>query len=124
MVSTIDCNPSSSAVMKRKLTNNAFSLLEVIAAATIISVIAAATVATVSPMRAKSDQRLSEQQVASLNNMSQTYFLELGQFPPEGVCSLIAAGYLSNVDAEDQARVLRLRRDYSYNRTTGTFQRK
>lgn len=39
MVSTIDCNPSSRAVMKRKLSNNAVSLLEVIAAATIISVI-------------------------------------------------------------------------------------
>lgn len=110
--------------MKRKPCNNAFSLLEVIAAVIILSVVSAATVATVAPMRAKSDQRLSEQQIASLNNMSQTYFLELGQFPPEGVSSLIAAGYLSNIDAEANARSERMRRNFSYNRATGTFTRK
>jgi len=110
--------------MNRKPCNNAFSLLEVIAAVIILSVVSAATVATVAPMRAKSEQRLSEQQIASLNNMSQTYFLELGQFPPEGVSSLISAGYLSSVDAEAKARVERMRRNFSYNRATGTFTRK
>jgi len=124
MVFTIDYQPSSSSFMNRKPCNNAFSLLEVIAAVIILSVVSAATVATVAPMRAKSEQRLSEQQIASLNNMSQSYFLELGQFPPEGVSSLISAGYLSSVDAEAKARVERMRRNFSYNRATGTFTRK
>jgi general secretion pathway protein G len=105
-------------------TRHAFSLLEVIAAVIILSVVSAATVATVAPMRAKSDQKMSEQQIASLNNMSQTYFLELGQFPPDGVRSLIVQGYLSNVDGDAQTRNARMRRDFNYNRATGTFTRK
>jgi general secretion pathway protein G len=107
--------------MKRSPNRNAFSLLEVIAAVVILAVVAAATVATVAPMRAKSDQKLNEQQIASLNSMSQTYFLELGQFPPQGVNSLITAGYLSNADAAAQAQNAKMRTNYTYTRTTGTF---
>ncbi|MGV3484630.1 MAG: prepilin-type N-terminal cleavage/methylation domain-containing protein [Planctomycetaceae bacterium] len=110
--------------MKCCLRRNGFSLLEVIAAVVILAVVAAATVATVGPMRAKSDQKLSEKQTASLNSMSQTYFLELGQFPPDGVNSLVTAGYLSSADAAAKAHNAKLRADYSYSRTTGTFVKK
>lgn len=110
--------------MKRHPRCNGFSLLEVIAAVVILAVISAATVATVAPMRAKSDQKLHEQQAASLNSMSQTYFLELGQFPPDGVNSLITAGYLSAADAAAQTRNAKFRADYLYERTTGTFVKK
>jgi len=113
-----------SAIMKRLRNDHAFSFLEVIAAVVILSVVSAATVATVAPMRARSDQRLVEQQAASLSSMSQTYFLEQGLFPPEGVPSLIAAGYLANTDTEAQSLNARLRRDFSYNPATGVFTRK
>jgi general secretion pathway protein G len=107
--------------MKSRHKRNGFSLLEVIAAVVILAVVAAATVATVAPMRAKSEQKLNEQQMASLNSMSQTYYLELGQFPPNGVNSLITAGYLSNADAAAQTRNAKMRTTYAYDRATGTF---
>lgn len=110
--------------MKRRPRSNGFSLLEVIAAVVILAVVSAATVATVAPMRAKSDQKLSEQQTTSLNSMSQTYFLELGQFPPNGINSLITAGYLSNADEAAQAQNAKLRAEYLYTRATGTFVKK
>ncbi len=107
--------------MNRKTNRKGFSLLEVIAAVVILAVVAAATVATVAPMRAKSEQKLNEQQMASLNSMSQTYYLELGQFPPNGVNSLITAGYLSNADAAAQAQNAKMRTSFTYTRATGTF---
>ncbi|MGB0595599.1 MAG: prepilin-type N-terminal cleavage/methylation domain-containing protein [Rubripirellula sp.] len=42
-----------------------FSLLEVIAAVVILAVVAAATIATVAPLRAKSDQKMAEQEIAT-----------------------------------------------------------
>ena len=110
--------------MKCSFRHNGFSLLEVIAAVVIRAVVAASTVATIGPMRAKSDQKLSEQQTASLNSMSQTYFLELGPFPPNGVDSLVTAGYLSSADAAAKAHNAKLRTNYTYTRTTGTFVKK
>jgi len=105
--------------MKRNK-KNGFSLLEVIAAVVILAVVAAATVATVAPMRAKSEDKLADQEVASLNAMSQTYFLELGRFPAN-VNQLANAGYLSNVTLEQRQRLARMRRNYTYTRATGTF---
>lgn len=105
--------------MKRNK-KSGFSLLEVIAAVVILAVVAAATVATVAPMRAKSEDKLADQEVATLNAMAQTYFLEVGSFPPN-VNTLAAAGYLSNVTPEDAARLTRIRRNYTYTRATGTF---
>ena len=66
--------------MKRRK-NSGFSLLEVIAAVVILAVVAAATVATVAPMRAKSEDKLADQEVATLNAMAQTYYLEVGSYP-------------------------------------------
>ena len=97
-----------------------FSLLEVIAAVVILAVVAAATVATVAPMREKSQDKLADQEVASLNAMSQTYYLEVGRFPG-GVNSLVSTGYIANNTPEERQRVQRLRRDYTYTRATGVF---
>ncbi len=65
----------------RRNKKSGFSLLEVIAAVVILAVVAAATVATVAPMRAKSEDKLADQEVATLNAMAQTYFLEIGSYP-------------------------------------------
>lgn len=106
--------------MKRNLKKkNGFSLLEVIAAVVILAVVAAATVATVAPMRAKSEEKLAIQDVASLNAMSQTYYLENGRFPPN-VNSLATAGYIANQTPAEQTRLRKLR-TYPYNRADGRF---
>ena len=107
----------------RRGKKSGFSLLEVIAAVVILAVVAAATVATVAPMRAKSQDKLADQEVASLNAMSQTYFLEQGRFPAS-VNSLVSTGYISNTTPEERARVQRLRRNYNYSRATGVFSKK
>ena len=98
---------------------NGFSLLEVIAAVVIMAVVAAATVATVAPMRAKSEEKLAIHDVASLNAMSQTYYLETGRFPAN-VNTLAAAGYLSNQTPAERTRLRKLR-SYPYNRADGRF---
>ncbi len=108
--------------MKRNK-KSGFSLLEVIAAVVILAVVAAATVATVAPMRAKSEDKLADQEVATLNAMSQTYFLEIGKFPAN-VYGLRNAGYLANITREDRQRVARMNRNYTYTRATGTFLKK
>ena len=108
--------------MKRK-NKKGFSLLEVIAAVVILAVVAAATVATVAPMRAKSEDKLADQEVATLNAMAQTYYLEVGSFPGS-VVTLANAGYLPNTTADEKARLTKLRRNYSYDRSTGTFAKK
>ncbi len=107
----------------KRTTKNGFSLLEVIAAVVILAVVAAATVATVAPMRAKSDDKLADQEVTMLNAMSQTYFLEEGEYPTS-VNQLAAAGYLANTTTDEQAKLIRIRRNYTYTRSTGTFAKK
>lgn len=104
----------------RRSKKSGFSLLEVIAAVVILAVVAAATVATVAPMRAKSEDKMADQEVASLNAMAQTYFLEIGRYPTS-VLSLVTEGYVANTTPEERARVTRIRRNYTYTRTTGVF---
>lgn len=108
--------------MKRSK-NSGFSLLEVIAAVVILAVVAAATVATVAPMRAKSEDKLADQEVASLNAMAQTYFLEIGRYPAS-VNSLANSGYIANTTTEEKQRLTKIRRNYTYSRTTGVFTKK
>ena len=105
--------------MKRNK-KSGFSLLEVIAAVVILAVVAAATVATVAPMRAKSEDKLADQEVATLNAMAQTYFLEVGSYPGN-VNALATAGYLANTTPAEQQRLQKIRRNYTYTRATGTF---
>ena len=100
-----------------------FSLLEVIAAVVILAVVAAATVATVAPMRAKSEDKLQDQEVATLNAMSQTYFLEEGRYP-SSVVNLATAGYIANQTPDEKARLSKMRRNYNYSRSTGVFTKK
>lgn len=108
--------------MKRSK-KSGFSLLEVIAAVVILAVVAAATVATVAPMRAKSEDKLADSEVATLNAMAQTYYLEVGKYP-NSVGALRNAGYLANVTKEDKQRVSRMTKNYAYTQTTGTFAKK
>lgn len=107
----------------RRNKKKGFSLLEVIAAVVILAVVAAATVATVAPMRAKSEDKLADQEIATLNAMSQTFFLEEGKFP-SSVVALANAGYLANTTKDEKARVTRIRRNYAYTRGTGVFAKK
>ncbi len=108
--------------MKRNK-KSGFSLLEVIAAVVILAVVAAATVATVAPMRAKSDDKLQDQEVATLNAMAQTYFLETGKFPTN-VTTLGSSGYLPYTTTAERARVSQMRTKYTYVPTTGVFTKK
>jgi len=108
--------------MKRKK-KSGFSLLEVIAAVVILAVVAAATVATVAPMRAKSEDKLADQEIATLNAMSQTYYLEEGRYPGS-VYTLATAGYLSNTTPDEKVRLSKIRRNYNYSRSTGIFSKK
>ena len=108
--------------MKRNK-KSGFSLLEVIAAVVILAVVAAATVATVAPMRAKSEDKLADQEVATLNAMAQTYYLEEGNYPAS-VVTLANSGYLANTTADEKARITRIRRNYTYSRSTGVFSKK
>jgi prepilin-type N-terminal cleavage/methylation domain-containing protein len=105
--------------MKRNK-KNGFSLLEVIAAVVILAVVAAATVATVAPMKKKSEDKLDVQQVATLNAMAQTYFLELGRYPND-VTQLARADYLPYTTREERTRVNAMRTKYNYVPTTGIF---
>jgi len=108
--------------MKRNK-KSGFSLLEVIAAVVILAVVAAATVATVAPMRAKSEDKLADQEVATLNAMSQTYYLEIGQYPVSAD-SLATSGYLANTTPEEQARLTKIKNNYTYKAATGVFSKK
>ena len=108
--------------MKRNK-KSGFSLLEVIAAVVILAVVAAATVATVAPMRAKSEDKLADQEVATLNAMSQTYYLEEGRYPAS-VNQLATAGYLANTTADERTRLRNMRTNYNYDRGTGVFSKK
>lgn len=108
--------------MKRNK-KSGFSLLEVIAAVVILAVVAAATVATVAPMRAKSEDKLADQEIATLNAMTQTYYLEEGSFPANAN-ALATSGYIANTTADERARLTKIRRNYSYSRSTGIFEKK
>ena len=108
--------------MKRNK-KSGFSLLEVIAAVVILAVVAAATVATVAPMRAKSEDKLADQEIATLNAMAQTYYLEEGRYP-SSVYALASSGYLANVTRDEKIRLSKIRRNYNYSRTTGVFSKK
>lgn len=108
--------------MKRNR-KSGFSLLEVIAAVIILAVVAAATVATVAPMRAKSEDKRADQEVATLNAMVQTYYLEEGNYPANAA-ALATAGYLANSTADEKAHLTKIQRNYSYSRSTGIFAKK
>ena len=103
--------------------NSGFSLLEVIAAVVILAVVAAATVATVAPMRAKSEDKLADQEVATLNAMSQTYYLEEGGYP-SNVDDLVTNGYLADTTDDEKARLGKIKTNYLYSSTTGVFSKK
>ncbi|MGB7325589.1 MAG: prepilin-type N-terminal cleavage/methylation domain-containing protein [Rubripirellula sp.] len=107
--------------MKRNK-KSGFSLLEVIAAVVILAVVAAATVATVAPMRAKSEDKLKDQEIASLNAMSQTYYLEHGSFPSSAI-DLGAQGYLPYRTAAEKTRVKEMTTKYRYTESRGEFRK-
>jgi prepilin-type N-terminal cleavage/methylation domain-containing protein len=90
--------------MSRKLRKKSgFSLLEVIAAVVILAVVATATIATISPMRAKSQKKIDEQNIAKLNSIVQAYYIEKGAWPTAAMTQLWDSGYLE-LDASGQKR--------------------
>ena len=106
--------------MKRNERKSGFSLLEVMAAAVILAVVAAATVATIAPMKKKSEDKLDIQQVATLNAMAETYFLENESYP-SNVVAMARADYLPYTTTEEKIRVNAMHSKYDYVRDTGTF---
>lgn len=109
--------------MAGRLKRKGFSLLEIIAAVIILAVVAAATVATVAPMRQKANDKMVIQELATLNSLANTYFIEYGTFP-SSITSLRTTGYLAYTTTEDKARYSRLNSRYKYDRATGTFSEK
>lgn len=109
--------------MSKRIQQHGFSLLEVIAAVVILGVVAAATVATVAPLRGDRDDTLADQEVAMLNALAQSYFLEQGDYPAH-VHALADAGYIARTTPDERARLTRLRRNYTYTRATGKFARR
>ena len=81
--------------MKARRNRRGFSLIEVIAAVVILAVVATATVATIMPMRAKSQKKIDEQNIARLNGISQAYYMETGQYPDRALTRLFTAGLTS-----------------------------
>ena len=74
-------------------------------------------------MRAKSEDKLADQEIATLNAMSQTYFLEEGNYPASAD-SLATNGYLGNTTTEEKARITKIKNNYNYSATTGVFSKK
>ena len=74
-------------------------------------------------MRAKSEDKLADQEIATLNAMSQTYFLEQGRYP-SSVFALASGGYIANTTRDERVRLSKIRRNYNYTRSTGVFAKK
>lgn len=102
-----------------------FSLLEIIAAVIILAVVATATVSTVAPMRAKSDQKMEQTALATLNGMSQTFYAEQGRWPTRngGVWDLAVTGYIDTRGAS-AAKYSYWVNTFVWNDTTKVFQKK
>ncbi len=109
--------------MRSRQSRKGFSLLEIIAAVIILAVVAAATVATVAPMRQKADDKMSVQELATLNSLANTYFIEYGSFPAS-IGSLRTSGYIAYTTPEDKTRYNQLNSKYAYDRATGTFSKR
>lgn len=109
--------------MGQRKMRRAFSLLEIIAAVIILAVVAAATVATVAPMRQKADDKMAVQELATLNSLANTFFIEHGNFP-RSLGDLRTQGYIAFTTDEDRQRYQQLNRKYAYDRSTGTFTRR
>ncbi len=77
-----------------------FSLLEVIAAVVILAVVAAATVSAIAPMREKARQKMDDQNIAKLNAIAQTYYMEVGKWPDKRLRNFQKEGY-SEVSRHD-----------------------
>lgn len=97
---------------------SAFSLLEIIAAVIILAVVATATISTVAPMRAKSDAKLDESSLASLNGLAQNYYMERGAWPTR-VYDLARFGYLDH--RNQRAHYNRLNQKFEWDATTNQF---
>jgi prepilin-type N-terminal cleavage/methylation domain-containing protein len=79
--------------MRRSTKRKGFSLLEMIAAVVILAVVAVATTATIVPMRAKSQAKIDTQNIAKLQAICDTYYLEQGTWPDKNLTYLERHGY-------------------------------
>ena len=81
--------------MMSRRNRRGFSLIEVIAAVVILAVVATATVATIMPMRAKSQAKIDQQNIARLNGIAHAYYMESGRYPDRALTYLFTAGLTS-----------------------------
>jgi prepilin-type N-terminal cleavage/methylation domain-containing protein len=99
--------------MKRHTRKKGFSLLEMIAAVVILAVVAVATTATIVPMRAKSQEKIDAQNIAKLQAICDTYYLERGTWPDTNMTYLQRYGY-----AEDRYHRTPYGGNYRFNTST------
>lgn len=104
----------------KRIEKHGFSLLELIAAVVILAVVSAAMVATVTPIRARSNDKLAEQELVTLNQLAKTYFEQTGQYP-QSVSALVEADLLSIQSSQDQLRFQRIQREFDYEPSSGRF---
>ena len=79
--------------MKTRQKRKGFSLLEMIAAVVILAVVAVATTATIVPLRKKSQEKIDVQNIAKLQAIVDTYYLETGKWPDKNLVRLYQEGY-------------------------------
>ena len=106
-----------------------FVMPQFVAMMMIVAVIAAATAA---PMRAwtgadlanrapqAGPSQLAQQELASLNAMAQTYFMEQGVYP-RSADELVSAGYVAAENQSARDCVNQICQRYHYAASTGTF---
>ncbi|WP_153556027.1 prepilin-type N-terminal cleavage/methylation domain-containing protein [Roseimaritima sediminicola] len=109
--------------MPRRESRQGFSLLETVAAVVILVVVAAATVLTVAPMSHHGDtamDRMSLQELATLNSLAHAYRAQHGA-AVAGLETLRDAGYIATRTPREQARFRQLQSRYVFDPATGGF---
>jgi prepilin-type N-terminal cleavage/methylation domain-containing protein len=80
-------------MLKLSRCRRGFSLIEVIAAVVILAVVSTATVSALVPMRAKSQAKIEQQNIARLTGIVQAYYMETGRYPDQNMTLLQTEGF-------------------------------
>jgi type II secretory pathway pseudopilin PulG len=108
------------AIVKMRNKTSGFSILEIVSALVILAVVAGAAAATLAPRRMQPNSRRAADELVQLNDLSRQFTAENGHLP-KNVNDLVRAGYLPLSGPGSADRIRRIRRNYQYSPTTGTF---